>query len=455
MRFFGFDEAWTGATTTRIFNSGTIEGVGNTAIQFYSAYPGDGWSAGMYLENSGEILGAIQIDQAGNRDDTIVNTGLIVGETRLLGGNDTVRNSGEIVGSVDLGFGEDRFENTGLITTTIQAGSNNDVVVNTGTAGVVSLGAGDDVYDGRGGQITGIDGYPGIHVWGGSGNDKFITDDGNLLIDEDVDEGTDTVEASVSFELAANIEELTLLGADDLTGVGNDLSNRLRGNGGANVLDGEGDTDYMFGGAGNDTMRGGEGDDYISANSGWDVIYGEAGNDTILSGAGRDVIDGGEGQDRASYYNAQTAGVFASLTNPNNNTGIAYGDSYHSIEDLWGSEFDDFLYGDENANEITGDRGDDVLWGWDGNDYVNGMWDNDTIAGNKGDDTVRGGLGNDVFQFWSGNGNDTIVDYVDGVDRIQFVTGAANFGALTITQVGADVRIEYGSGDQILLLTET
>ncbi|MFC3614903.1 hypothetical protein ACFORG_14125, partial [Lutimaribacter marinistellae] len=77
------------------------------------------------------------------------------------------------------------------------------------------------------------------------------------------------------------------------------------------------------------------------------------------------------------------------------------------------------------------------------------------IAGNKGDDTLRGGLGADVFQFWSGNGNDTILDYNDGVDKIQFLTGAANYAALTITQVGADVRIDYGAGDQILLITET
>ncbi|MFC3614791.1 calcium-binding protein, partial [Lutimaribacter marinistellae] len=321
MRFFGYDESWSGATTTRIFNSGTVEGVGNTAIQFYSAYAGQSWTAALFLENSGEILGDIQVDQGGNRDDTIINSGLIVGETRLLGGDDYVQNSGEIVGSMDLGWGEDRFENTGLITMTIQAGNNNDVVVNTGTAGAVSLGSGDDTYDGRGGHVTGIDGYPGIHVWGGSGNDLFIIDDGSLLIDEDVDSGNDTVESAVSYQLADNIEELTLLGGDDINGDGNDLSNRLRGNMGSNRMDGGGETDYMYGRGGSDTMLGGDGDDFISGNSGWDIIRGEAGNDTLLGGAGRDVLDGGEGQDRASYYNAQLTGVFASLQNPANNTG--------------------------------------------------------------------------------------------------------------------------------------
>ncbi|MEY8839032.1 calcium-binding protein, partial [Cribrihabitans sp. XS_ASV171] len=283
--------------------------------------------------------------------------------------------------------------NTGLIVGRVVGADARDWVTNAGTInGDIELGGANDTFDGLGGQVIG-------DVRGGYGDDLYRIDDGTTSLIENDGEGTDTVEAAVSHELGDWFEELTLLGGEDINGDGNDLSNRLRGNMGSNRMDGAGETDYMFGRGGSDTMLGGDGDDYISGNSGWDVIRGEAGNDTILGGAGRDVIDGGEGQDRASYYNAQIDGVFASLLNPNNNTGIAYGDSYFSIEDLWGSTLDDSLYGDDFDNEITGDFGNDVLWGWDGNDYINGMWDNDTIAGNKGDDTLRGGLGVDVFQF--------------------------------------------------------
>ncbi|MFC3616171.1 calcium-binding protein [Lutimaribacter marinistellae] len=339
--------------------------------------------------------------------------------------------------------------NTGLIVGRVVGADAEDSVTNAGIInGDIELHDANDVFDGLGGQVIG-------DVLGGDGDDLYRIDDATTSLIEYDGEGTDTVEAAVSYELGDWFEELTLLGGDDINGDGNDLSNRLRGNMGSNRMDGGGETDYMYGRGGSDTMLGGDGDDFISGNSGWDIIRGEAGNDTLLGGAGRDVLDGGEGQDRASYYNAQLTGVFASLQNPANNTGIAYGDSYISIEDLYGSTFDDSLYGDDNDNEIIGDFGNDVLWGWDGDDSINGMWDNDTIAGNKGDDTLRGGLGADVFQFWSGNGNDTILDYNDGVDKIQFVTGAANYAALTITQVGADVRIDYGAGDQILLITET
>ncbi|MEY8839371.1 hypothetical protein AB9K41_10120, partial [Cribrihabitans sp. XS_ASV171] len=374
----------TGATTAvgnnqvEISETGVVRSSHGTGISLRGASSG--------VSNAGEISGngfAIRIDGGIN---LIENSGLITGDVASYGFLNSVINLGSIAGSVFVYGTSGAVANAGLI------------------RGNVSFGTGDDdnVFDGRGGQVLG-------EVRGGDGDDLYIMDTSTLRLLEEADYGTDTVEAAVSWELGENFEELTLLGGDDLNGEGNALSNRLRGNMGANRLDGGDETDYLFGRGGSDTILGGDGDDYISANSGWDIIRGEAGNDTILGGAGRDLIDGGEGQDRASYYNAQANGVFASLRNPENNRGIAYGDNFISVEDLWGSEFDDFLYGDDGNNEITGDRGDDVLWGWDGNDSINGMWDNDTIAGNKCDDTLRGGLGADVFQFWSGNGNDTIV----------------------------------------------
>ncbi|MEY8841152.1 calcium-binding protein, partial [Cribrihabitans sp. XS_ASV171] len=112
----------------------------------------------------------------------------------------------------------------------------------------------------------------------------------------------------------------------------------------------------------------------------------------------------------------------------------------------WGSEYDDFLYGDAGSNEIIGDRGDDILWGRDGDDFINGMWDDDRISGNKGDDTLRGGLGQDVFNFWLDNGNDTITDFTDGTDTIRFIIAGLNFGGLTISNPVGGALIDYGSG---------
>lgn len=80
--------------------------------------------------------------------------------------------------------------------------------------------------------------------------------------------GIDTVNASVSFVLGTNQENLTLTGTAAINGNGNALNNVLTGNSGANTLNG---------GAGNDTLAGGAGDD---------ILIGATGNDRYLFGRG-------------------------------------------------------------------------------------------------------------------------------------------------------------------------
>jgi Ca2+-binding RTX toxin-like protein len=97
-----------------------------------------------------------------------------------------------------------------------------------------------------------LDGTTGFDTLiGGTGNDVYITDGFDLLID---DGGIDTVQSSISFELATGFENLTLTGTA-VTGVGNAAANRIIGNAGANSLNG---------GLGNDTLTGGAGgDDFV------------------------------------------------------------------------------------------------------------------------------------------------------------------------------------------------
>jgi Ca2+-binding RTX toxin-like protein len=79
-----------------------------------------------------------------------------------------------------------------------------------------------------------------------------LVDSASDRVSEAAGAGWDTVEASVSHALAANVEALILTGADPINGAGNALANTLNGNSGANVLSG---------GKGNDTLEGGDGDD--------------------------------------------------------------------------------------------------------------------------------------------------------------------------------------------------
>jgi Ca2+-binding RTX toxin-like protein len=182
--------------------------------------------------------------------------------------------------------------------------------------------------------------------------------------------------------------------------------------------------DWLFGGTGADTLVGGEGND-------------------VLSGATNgDRLEGGNGVDVVSYR--QAGNVNASLLS-GGNSGEAAGDTYFAIENIWGSDFNDVLIGDNASGQVYGFAGNDSLSGLDGND---------TLYGGSGLDSLTGGAGVDDFFLlaWrdqtnsSGTpelaeGADIYSDYMSGTDRIVLSRYWFGFGniagpaaALTSTQ---------------------
>lgn len=228
-------------------------------------------------EGSDRLDGYVGADTlyGGNGDDTYVvdNADDVVNENNAsYGGNgsDTVRSSvnfdlsdsAQAIGAIEKlvltgtgsirGTGSDNAE-------TLTGNSGNNTLAGGGGNDALYGGGGADALEGGEGADT-LNGGTGNDVMrGGAGNDTYAFNLGDT-IDESAagSNGTDRVLSSASVNLAntayvkGSVENLTLQGSGNLSGVGNSLGNAITGNAGANALDGR---------LGNDTLTGGGGAD--------------------------------------------------------------------------------------------------------------------------------------------------------------------------------------------------
>ena len=174
------------------------------------------------------------------------------------GGTDTVR----ATASFTLGS---FIENLALDGTVIINGTGNDLGNRlTGNASANKLFglAGNDVLSGGAGSDS-LDGGLGTDTMrGGAGNDIYVVNTRLDVVDETTDGvtdagGIDAVRSTVSYTLAQFVENLTLSGAANIAGTGNDKANVITGNAGSNTISGAGGADTIRAGAGNDILTGG------------------------------------------------------------------------------------------------------------------------------------------------------------------------------------------------------
>ena len=152
------------------------------------------------------------------------------------------------------------------------------------------------------------------------------------------------------------------------------------GNAADTIIGGPGD-ETLMGLDGNDSISGNDGDDEIFGGEGDDVLSGGWGYDVIYGGYGADIIDGGDGSDTVVFSGEYLVGVSVDLMIGIGLGADAEGDTYESIENILGSEFNDTLYGNDDDNTIRG---------YGGSDYIVPL---------GGVDILQGGLGSDIYQF--------------------------------------------------------
>ena len=150
---------------------------------------------------------------------------------------------------------------TTAITDTLTAGvttvlpANVENLTLTGAAAINGTGnAGNNVITGNTGNNI-LNGGAGVDTLiGGLGNDTYIVDTATDTITELAGGGTDTIQSSVTYTIAAlnNVENLTLTGAAAINGTGNAGNNVITGNSGNNILNGGAGIDTLTGGTGND-----------------------------------------------------------------------------------------------------------------------------------------------------------------------------------------------------------
>jgi beta-glucanase (GH16 family) len=292
------------------------------------------------------------------------------------------------------------------------------------TADVLKGGAGADLLEGFGGNDWLSGGLGADSMVGGKGDDYYVVDDAKDVIVELAGEGGDSVQASVSYVLGANLEYLNLAGTAAINGTGNTLANVLRGNDAANVLKGlagndvieaRGGNDYLDGGLGADTLKGGKGDDYYVVDDARDVV----------------VELAGEGSDSVEAWVTHTLGANLEYLN------------------LAGTAAIDGT-GNELANVLRGNGAANTLSGLAGNDTLDGKAGDDRLVGGAGDDTLTGGAGHDTFVFGPGSGRDVVTDF--GAGDVIDVSALVRAGsAPTVVQSGANTVISFAGGETITL----
>ncbi|UXN61129.1 calcium-binding protein [Phyllobacterium zundukense] len=235
------------------------------------------------------------------------------------------------------------------------------------------------------------------YIEGGKGNDILTGGLGEDTIGYLNSEGPVNVTLTGAGGITMNayigdaIGDITLSGFENLVGSknpdylrGNGDPNKILGMKGADSINGYGGNDSLYGGDGFDYIDGGDGNDHLFGENDGDDLRGKAGNDIFDGGPGNDYLTGGDGNDTflfsegGDYIRGQAGidtvdysaspGQYNGAT-INLDTGLGYDDAagarYETIENVIGTNFNDDIWGDDQANTMKGGPGRDNYFYYD------------------------------------------------------------------------------------------
>jgi Ca2+-binding RTX toxin-like protein len=480
----------TGTATYGIYAAGSNNTITNEGILWgktYGLVVGSAEAFGNYIENTGTIEGqdtgvvlkgsatlttsglvkgttGYAIDSPSAEGDvvSIINEAVITGGggTAILGGSgsESIANYGQINGSVSLGDGNDTYDGkAGFVT------------------GIVDLGGGNDKASGGVGSETLNGGAGSDTLSGGLGNDSLV---GGSGIDTAVFAAAGGVTANLSTGQATGEGEDTLSGIENLTGGSG--ADTFTGDSNANLLIGKGGNDVLSGGAHHDTLDGGLGDDTLTGGTGNDLYIIDSAGDKVIEntdvGGGWDTV-----RITGTFVLSDTVGVEVLQASVSAATG-AWMVGNNLANTLIGASGDDTLdggaglandsfdggsgtdtvvfsgaagatvnlntahgqatgYGTDtfkNIENLTGGTGADNFTGDNAANVLTGNGGNDTLSGADGNDTLYGGAGSDSLLGGFGN------DRLDGGTGSDTMAGGA----------GDDTYIIDSAGDQIIELMD-
>ena len=423
---------------------------------------------------------------AGNDTDYIYNKSWY-STVNAGAGNDTITNYNPLANSISGGEGNDKiYIEYVLQNNTVSGGAGNDTIygdtINSyGVLYQYASGDGNDI-------IYGLKSSDTLQITGGSvssssvnGSDVILTvGTGSITLKDAVDQsfylnGRSTVftaeeeiEYPAGWKFNSTLASATLANADDLdltqdyganiknvnasitSGgvviVGNDLNNSIRAGKGA---------DLIYDGGGNDT---------VSLGAGADTYIYSSGNDLIQDYATVDVIQI-DTENGVEVTNIETVSSNVVIETSEGNITLKSGKGKNiALVDSDGADIDinppvDDLYiaGTSGADNISNTLAEATIDALAGNDIISNEADNVSISGGAGRDkiindgyytTINGGAGVDtienygdynIYQYASGDGNDTIIGFTEN-DTLIITSGNYSYSVS-----GSDFVVKVGS----------